>query len=159
MGDRMTADLVLAPLNMALHTRRPDSVIHHSDQGSQRANCLWQPLPGHGRSALDGNGWAMPTTTRCLTSFFASLECELINRRSWKSQVETRTALFVWIEGWYNPRRRHSALHYLSPINFERKHIDLENRRQEHGLPTASAGTSQTPSAAVDNPAPVQSSA
>ena len=101
----------------------------------------------------------MPTTTRCLTSFFASLECELINRRSWKSQVETRTVLFVWIEGWYNPRRRHSALQYLSPINFERKHVEQENTAPEHGLPTASAGTSQAPSAAVDNPSPVQSSA
>ena len=92
-------------------------------------------------------------------SFFASLECELINRRSWKSQAEARTALFIWIEGWYNPRRRHSALQYLSPINFERKHVEQENTAPEHGLPTASAGRRQAPSAAVDNPAPVQSSA
>ena len=56
MGERMTADLVLGALNMALHTRRPDSVIHHSDQGSQRANCLWQPLPRDGGAALDGQG-------------------------------------------------------------------------------------------------------
>ena len=56
MGERMTADLVLAALNMALHTGRPDSVIHHSDQGSQRANCLWQPLQGDGRAPVDGHG-------------------------------------------------------------------------------------------------------
>ena len=87
-------------------------------------------------------------------SFFASLECELIDRRSWKSKAEARTALFTWIEGWYNPRRRHSALHYQSPINFERKYIEHENRAQEHGLPTASAGSSQAPTAAVDNSAP-----
>jgi len=55
-------------------------------------------------------------------SFFATLECELLNRRSWKSKAEARTALFTWIEGWYNPRRRHSALGYLSPIAFEEKH-------------------------------------
>ena len=92
-------------------------------------------------------------------NFFANLECELIDRRSWKSQAEARTALFTWIEGWYNPRPRHSARQYLSPINFERKHVEQENIAPEHGLPTASAGTSEAPSAVVDNPAPVQSSA
>ncbi len=92
-------------------------------------------------------------------SFFATLECELINRRSWKSQGEARTALFTWIEGWYNPRRLHSALAYLSPINFERKHVTQKDRASEHRLPTASVGSSQAPTAAVDNPAPVQSSA
>lgn len=88
-------------------------------------------------------------------SFFASLECELIDRRSWKSKAEARTALFTWIEGWYNPRRRHSALNYLSPINFERKHVEQESEPEEHGLPTAAAGSSQAPTTAVDNPAPV----
>ena len=55
-------------------------------------------------------------------SFFASLECELIDRRSFRSKTDARMALFSWIEGWYNPRRRHSSLDYQSPINFERKH-------------------------------------
>ncbi|PTQ63739.1 integrase-like protein [Nitrosomonas oligotropha] len=54
-------------------------------------------------------------------SFFASLECELINRRSWKNKTEARLAIFTWIESWYNPIRRHSGLGYLSPNNFERK--------------------------------------
>ena len=52
-------------------------------------------------------------------SFFASLECELLDRRSFKSKAEARVALFSYIEGWYNPRRRHSALDYVSPIEFE----------------------------------------
>ena len=77
--------------------------------------------------------------------FFASLECELIERRSWRSKAEARTALFTWIEGWYNPRRRHSALNYLSPINFERKHVDHEDHAQEHGLPTCLLYTSPSP--------------
>ncbi len=55
-------------------------------------------------------------------SFFASLECELLDRRSFKSKTEARLAVFTWIEAWYNPRRRHSALEYLSPANYERKH-------------------------------------
>jgi putative transposase len=91
-------------------------------------------------------------------SFFATLECELINRRSWKTQAEARMALFIWIEGWYNPRRRHSALNYQSPITFERKHHH-NTVGVEHGLPTASVGSSQATTDAVDNPAPVQSSA
>ena len=54
-------------------------------------------------------------------SFFASLECELIARRSWKNKTEARLAVFTWIESWYNPRRRHSGLNYQSPNTFERK--------------------------------------
>ncbi len=53
-------------------------------------------------------------------SFFATLECELLDRRSFKTQAEARMAVFDFIEGWYNPHRRHSALDYLSPINYER---------------------------------------
>ena len=54
-------------------------------------------------------------------SFFATLEREVLNRRRFKTQTEARMAIFEWLEGWYNPHRRHSALGYLSPINFERK--------------------------------------
>ncbi|MCE7915911.1 MAG: hypothetical protein DYH15_14920 [Nitrosomonas sp. PRO4] len=54
-------------------------------------------------------------------SFFASLECELIDRSSGKNKTEARLAIFTWIESWYNPTRRHSGLGYLSPNNFERK--------------------------------------
>jgi putative transposase len=54
-------------------------------------------------------------------SFFATLEREVINRRSFRSQAEARMAIFTWLEGWYKPRRRHSSLGYLSPINYERR--------------------------------------
>ena len=57
-------------------------------------------------------------------SFFATLECELIARRSWRTKTEARLAVFTRIESWYNPHRRHSALNHLSPNNFERKHRD-----------------------------------
>lgn len=159
MGERMTADLVLAALNMALHTRKPESVIHHSDQGSQYTSVAFgnrcremgvRPSMGSVGDAYD-NAMA--------ESFFASLECELLDRRSWKSKAEARMALFTWIEGWYNPRRRHSALGQLSPINFEIQHAQQQDRAREHGLPTAAVGSSQAPTTAVDNPAPEQSSA
>jgi putative transposase len=155
MSEQMTAELVLAALNMALHTRNPDSVIHHSDQGSQYTSVAFgsrcremgvRPSMGTVGDAYD-NAMA--------ESFFASLECELIARRTWKSKSEARTAVFTWIEGWYNPRRLHSALDYLSPIQFEEKLRANNDRAKEHGLPTASAGSSQAPTAAVDNPAPV----
>jgi putative transposase len=59
-------------------------------------------------------------------SFFASLECELLDRRVFKSKQEARVALFTYIEGWYNPRRRHSKIGYLAPAEFERRHAKIE---------------------------------
>lgn len=154
MGEEMTANLVVSALNMALHTRRPESVIHHSDQGSQYTSLAFgnrcremgvRPSMGTVGDAYD-NAMA--------ESFFATLECELLDRRSWRHKAEARTALFTWIEGWYNPRRLHSALGYLSPMKFEEKHGANNDRAGKHGLPTAAVGTSQAPPAAVDNPAP-----
>jgi putative transposase len=55
-------------------------------------------------------------------SFFTTLECELLDRRRFKTQIEARIAISEFIEGWYNPHRRHSALDYLSPINYESSH-------------------------------------
>ena len=72
-------------------------------------------------------------------SIFATLECELIDRRVWKTQTETHLAAVTWIEGWNNPRRPHAALGYMSPINFERKHKAQKSQppSRENGLPTA----------------------
>ncbi len=61
-------------------------------------------------------------------SFFATLECELIDRSTFRTQAEAKTAMFGFIEGFYNPRRRHSALDYLSPMNYERRHHQLAKR-------------------------------
>ena len=71
-------------------------------------------------------------------SFFASLECELIDRRVWKSFAQARMEIFTWIEGWYNPRRRHSGLGQKSPVNFERQHSGKavrDDRADQDGLP------------------------
>ena len=89
-------------------------------------------------------------------SFFATLECELIDRRSWQTKTDARLALFTYIEGWYNPRRRHGAIGQVSPANYERKHTDHNRKpppRGEHGVPTAGACVAvATPP--VDIPAP-----
>ena len=131
-GEQMTADLVIVALNMAIVTRKPESVIHHSDQGSQYTSIAFgnrckemgvRPSMGSVGDAYD-NAMA--------ESFFASLECELIARRSWKTKTEARLAVFTWIESWYNPCRRHSGLNYLSPNNFERKHHELKIDTKNH---------------------------
>ena len=65
-------------------------------------------------------------------SFFASLECEVLDRNHFRTREEARTAVFSWIEGWYNPHRRHSSLGYLSPEQFEHEFAaELESRRSE----------------------------
>ena len=58
-------------------------------------------------------------------SFFATLECELLDRRRFKTQAEAEIAVFDFIEGWYNPQRRHSALGYLSPMQYEKRHASF----------------------------------
>ena len=70
-------------------------------------------------------------------SFFATLECEFLNRRHFKTRVEARIAVFDFIEGWYNPHRRHSALDYRSPINYERSH----SAQADYRSPTPSTET------------------
>jgi putative transposase len=64
-------------------------------------------------------------------AFFASLKRERVNRRSWPTRREARTAIFEWIEGWYNPRRLHSTLGLLSPMNYEQLILDNEDMEQE----------------------------
>ena len=131
-GEKMTADLVILALNMAIMTRKPESVIHHSDQGSQYTSIAFgnrckemgvRPSMGSVGDAYD-NAMA--------ESFFASLECELIARRSWKTKTDARLAVFTWIESWYNPCRRHSGLNYLSPNNFERKYHEMKINSEYH---------------------------
>ena len=145
-GINMTADLVIAALNMALLTRKPESVIHHSDQGSQYTSVAFgkrckemgvRPSMGTVGDAYD-NAMA--------ESFFATLECELIDRRIWKTHTEVRLAIFTWIEAWYNPHRRHSSLGQISPINFERLNVQNKEdaKTQKSAVPVNNALPAQT---------------
>jgi putative transposase len=122
MATHLRTELVLDALDMALARRRPQEVIHHSDQGCQYTSLafgrrceLMGVLPSMG-SVGDAYDNAMAE------SFFGTLECELLDRYSFRTPAEARQAVFRYIEGWYNPRRRHSSLHYLSPAKFEAKH-------------------------------------
>jgi putative transposase len=121
MANHLRTALVLDALDMALAQRRPESVIHHSDRGCQYTSYAFgkrcreaKVVPSMG-SVGDAYDNAMAE------SFFATLEREVIDRRTFKSQAEARMAIFTWLEGWYNPHRRHSSLGYLSPINYERR--------------------------------------
>jgi putative transposase len=122
METHLRTELIVAALDMALTQRRPSNVIHHSDRGCQYTSYAFGKrcreagvMPSMG-SVGDAYDNAMAE------SFFATLERELLNRRRFRSQAEARMAVFEWIEGWYNPHRRHSSLGYRSPVNFERAH-------------------------------------
>ena len=116
----MHTELVLAALNRALAARQPTGVIHHSDQGSQyTARTFGQRCRDmQVRPSMGSVGDAYDNAL--CESFFATLECELLARSSLRTLADADRAVFEYIEGWYNPHRRHSALGYLSPINFER---------------------------------------
>ncbi len=121
MATHLRTSLVLDALNMALAQRRPQGVIHHSDQG-----CQYTSIAFGGRCLEAGVRPSMGSVGDCYDnalceSFFATLECELLDRRSFTSPAQARRAIFEFIEGWYNPHRRHSALGQLSPMEFERR--------------------------------------
>lgn len=128
MADDMHTDLVLAALGMALQTRRPRAVIHHSDQGSQYTSMAFVQRCKEGGVRLSMGTVGDAYDNAMAESFFATLECELIARRSWKTRAQARAAVFTWIEGWYNPRRLHSSIEYQSPMEFERKHAAANTR-------------------------------
>ena len=122
MDTSLATGLVLDALNMAIGQRQPTAVIHHSDQGCQYTSVQFgkrcqqvgvRPSMGSVGDAYD-NAMA--------ESFFATLECELLDRRRFRSQAEAKMAIFDWIEGWYNPRRRHSGLGRVSPLAFEQRY-------------------------------------
>jgi len=123
MQTHLRTELVIDALNMAVGQREPATVIHHSDQGCQYTSVAFglrcrevgvKPSMGSVGDAYDN--------AMC-ESFFATLECELLDRRRFRSQTEARLAIFDFIEGFYNTRRIHSALDYRSPIDYERQRI------------------------------------
>lgn len=120
MATHLRTELVLDALNMALEQRRPEGVIHHSDQGTQYTSIAFGLRCGEAgvRPSMGSVGDCFDNAL--CESFFATLECELLDRRRFKNQQEARMAVFEFLEGWYNLHRRHSALGYLSPVEFEK---------------------------------------
>jgi len=122
MASHLRTELVLDAMEMAIHQRKPLGVIHHSDQGSQYTSLAFgkrcreagvRPSMGTVGDAYDN---------ALCESFFATLECELLDRHTFRSRDQARSAVFEFIEGWYNPHRRHSSIGYRSPVRYEMEH-------------------------------------
>ena len=127
MATHLRTEFILDALNMAIYQRRPRDVIHHSDQGTQYTSIAFGA-----RCKEAGIRPSMGSIGDCFDnamceSFFATLECELLDCRRFKTQAEAKVAIFEFIEGWYNPHRRHSSIGYLSPVNYERRICPILN--------------------------------
>ncbi|MCD2180417.1 IS3 family transposase [Rhizobium sp. C1] len=122
MNSSMTSQLVTDALIMAIWRRgKPDALLHHSDQGSQYTSEQFQRLMAdHGITcsmSRSGNVW----DNAAMESFFSSLKTERTARKVYRTRDDAKADVFDYIERFYNPKRRHSTLGYLSPIEFENK--------------------------------------
>jgi putative transposase len=151
MAEHLRTELVLTALNMALGQRRAKGVVHHSDHGTQYTSIAFglrcqeakvRPSMGTVGDAYD-NAMA--------ESFFATLECELLARRRFPTKAEARMAIFEFIEGWYNPTRRHSSLGRISPMEFERRHHSMQHERAVTHRPARSVAYQAPAHGPVDN--------
>jgi transposase InsO family protein len=129
MSERMTSALTISALKMAIRERRPGGgLIHHSDQGSQYTDGTYQTLlRDHGiQASMNGVGTWYDNAP--MESFFGTLKSELVHHRVYHTRDEARPDLFFYIESFYNRRRRHSSLGYLSPEAYEQLY------QERHGL-------------------------
>ena len=122
MSAAMTAELVTDALVMAIWRRgRPKELLHHSDRGSQYTSQAFQRLMAeHGVTcslSRSGNVW----DNAAMESFFSSLKVERVAGKIYRTRDQARADVFDYIERFYNPRRRHSTIGYISPMEFEAK--------------------------------------
>jgi len=149
MANHLRTELVLAALDMALWRRRPGgNLVHHADQGCQYTSLTFGRRLGEASIAASMGSIGDCFDNALCESFFATLECELLDRSSFPTRNDARLAVFDFIEGFYNSHRRHSALGYLSPAEFER---DSERRYSPpdpilHPLPLSTAAAVISPS-------------
>jgi transposase InsO family protein len=120
LADHLRPELALDALTMALTTRRPaPGLIHHSDRGTQYLSSAYADrlAAHHLRQSVGHPGTCWDNAVA--ESFFATLKTELLHRQTWATRQQARTAIFEYIEVFYNRQRRHSTLGYLSPADFE----------------------------------------
>ena len=120
MAERQTLELSLAALRMALDQRKPGpGLVHHTDQGSIYASPVYREVLArrglHASMSRKGNAW----DNAVAESFFSSLKNELVHHCRFADQAEARSAVFAWIEGFYNRRRIQSTLDFVSPSDYE----------------------------------------
>lgn len=132
MADHMRAELVVDALEMAVRRRKPaPGLVHHSDQGSQYVSLRFGQRCRAADIRISMGARASALDNAVCEAFFSSLKRERLNRRSWPTRREARSAIFDWIEGWYNPRRLHSTLGYLSPNDYEQSSSEKEEMKKE----------------------------
>jgi putative transposase len=120
MATHMRASLVVDALKMALARRRPGpGLIHHSDQGGQYVSLAFGRTAHEAGIAVSMGSRGDAYDNAVAETFFATLKKELVNRRSWPSRLELQSAVFEYIEAFYNRQRRHSTLKMLSPVAYE----------------------------------------
>ena len=126
MGASLAAELSVAALRMALARRQPEpGLLHHSDRGVQYAAAEYRELLAAHQITASMSRRANCYDNAVAESFFATLRWELLNRHHWPTHHTARSAIFEYIEVWYNRQRRHSALGYLSPLQFEQQLLSV----------------------------------
>ncbi|MFY1697840.1 IS3 family transposase [Solwaraspora sp. WMMA2101] len=119
-ADHLRTDLPAQALSTAIAVRRPTGpVIFHSDRGCQYTSAQYARLADRNGVRLSVGGRGQCWDNAVAESFFATIKTELLDRRAWPTRAAARAAIFEWIEGWYNTRRRHSTLDYMSPAEYE----------------------------------------
>jgi putative transposase len=123
IADHMGSELVVDALEMARWRRRPEpGAVVHRDPGSQYTSWIFRPPTPRCRAAGSMGRVASSVDNGMIESLWSILQREPLDRRSWTTKAELGSAIFEWIEAVYNARRRHSALGYLSPVQFEALH-------------------------------------
>ncbi|MGB3373535.1 MAG: IS3 family transposase [Microbacterium sp.] len=127
ISDRITAEIVVDALEMARWRRRPEpGTVVHADRGAQYTSWLF----GHRlrQAGLLGSMGRVASSVdnALIESFWSTMQRELLDRTSWDSRTQLASAMFEWIEGFYNPRRRHTSLGNLSPAEYEALHTAAE---------------------------------
>jgi len=122
LENHLRTELMLSALDRAYAQRHPQEVVHHSDQGTQYTSIAFG-----NRCRELGIRPSMGSVGDCFDnamaeSFFATLECELLAKHSFKTHAQARMMIFEYLEGFYNPHRLHSSLGYVSPVHFERRY-------------------------------------
>lgn len=122
IADHLRTELVIDAVDMARIRRRPEGTVLHSDRGTQFTSWLFGTRMREAGLMGSMGKVASAYDNALMESFWGSMQIELLDRRAWSTRRELATAMFEWIEGFYNRRRRHSALGYLSPDEFETLH-------------------------------------
>jgi len=143
MSERMTSGLVISALEMALQQRCPEAgeLLHHSDRGSQYASGAFQRLLAEQGITCSMSGTGNCYDNAAMESFFATLKKELVHQADYVTREAARRSLFEYIEVFYNRERRHSALGYQSPSEFEggvvHRSLEPHPQRQRAELPSS----------------------